>query len=102
MGNKATITTRKRDEITSIVAEIHGVSARYVQMVRNGERENEQILASVMDLLEGKNKLIESVKQLVPLDKKPEKRRKTTLGSIKKGFENGSNVPDNSTLRIDY
>lgn len=60
---------RKNREIASIIADIHKVSTRYVRMVINGEEENEKIFSSVMEYLEGKNLLIESIKQAVPFEK---------------------------------
>jgi len=59
--------SRKRDDLATIVADIHGVTADYVRKVRNGERENEEILATYMDILEGKTALIEAVKKTVPI-----------------------------------
>jgi hypothetical protein len=100
MGNKTRNKTRKRDEISVLVASIHGVSPRYVQMVRAGERENEAILTTVMDLLEGKNKLVDEVKKLVPFSEKCKKRAKTTLGSIRNDREKGADLPHNSQLSI--
>jgi len=57
---------RKNDNICKKVALMYGVSPRYVTMVRNGERNNEAILASIMDLKEGEKILLEEVKKLVP------------------------------------
>jgi hypothetical protein len=64
---------RKRDEIAKVVADIHGVSPRYVNMVRNGERENEEILATLVDYQQNKSKLIQTLKELVPLNPNPKK-----------------------------
>lgn len=48
------------------VAEMAGVSKRYVRMVIKGKRENEQVLRAYMELAEGENALLEAVKELVP------------------------------------
>ena len=44
------------------------VSPRYVRMVINGERENAQVMDVYMRLLEGENKLLAQVKELVPFE----------------------------------
>lgn len=62
-----------RDDTARIVAKIHGVSVRYVQMVRDGERENEEILATLVDYQTGKNKLIKHLEELVQITPNPEK-----------------------------
>lgn len=49
-------------------AEIVGVSERYVQLVLNAERQNEEVLLVFMELDEGENKLVQEVKKLVPLN----------------------------------
>lgn len=54
-------------------ARLYKVSTRYVYMVINGDRVNDDIFASYMDILQGSNKLLEEVKKLVPFtnDKNP-------------------------------
>jgi hypothetical protein len=89
MGSKARTKYKKRDELARIVAELHGVSQDYVQKIRRGERNNEEIMCTLMDLHEGKKKLIEEVKRLIPLDKKREKRPKTTLKDLRNGSKGG-------------
>lgn len=64
---------RKRDDVAQVVAKIHGVSPRYVNMVRDGERENEEILATAVEYTIGKNQLIKTLERLVPITPKPEK-----------------------------
>lgn len=54
------------DDTASLVAEMYGVSKRYVNMVIEGTRMNENILISYMQLKEGKNLLVEAVKKAVP------------------------------------
>lgn len=56
----------KRDDTAAIIAQIHGVSARYVRMVRAGDRKNEEILASLVDFQVGKRVLIQSIEKVVP------------------------------------
>jgi hypothetical protein len=70
---KTTIKTAKKDDTTSVVAEIHGVCHRLVQMVRKGERENEAILSTSIAYQQGKSKLIQALKEMVQLEPKPEK-----------------------------
>ena len=64
---------RRRDEITRIVAEMHGVSMRYVNMVRSGERTNLEIEASLVEFNEGFKVLKEHVESLIPIKPQPEK-----------------------------
>lgn len=71
--SKTIRSTKRRDETTRIVAEIHGVSMRYVNMVRNGERQNEEITATLVDYEQGKSNLIKHLEALVPLKPQPEK-----------------------------
>jgi hypothetical protein len=66
---KATDKIKWRDDTARIVAKIHGVSQRYVIMVRNGERENEEILQTLVDFEQGKSKLIQELIRMVPLTK---------------------------------
>lgn len=47
-------------------AEVTGVSPRFVNMVMNGERDNEVVVSVFMELQEGRNLLLQSVKKLVP------------------------------------
>ena len=58
---------KKPDEISQIVAKIHGVTPRYVRMVRSGEKNNPEILATIVEYLQGKNQLLERIKEMVPL-----------------------------------
>ena len=59
---------KKRDEVASIIAAIHGVSARYVRMVINGEKQNDQILIDYLNYNVGKNRLIDAIKKEVPFN----------------------------------
>ena len=63
-------TKQLRDDSARIVAELHGVSQRYVEMVRNGERDNDDILESLVEYRMGKTKLIKHIEKLIPLDRK--------------------------------
>lgn len=65
---KTTLYGNKRDDTAAIIARIHGVSARYVRMVAAGERNNDAILSSIIEMKQGKNELIEAVKKLVPFN----------------------------------
>lgn len=60
----------KRDAIGAATvirtAEITGVSERYVRYVLDGKRNNEEVLTVYMELMDGQNKLMQAVKQLVP------------------------------------
>lgn len=58
--------TRRRD-VATLVARIHGVSVRYVHYVINGERDNEKIMETYMEIIEQDNKLLEAVRRAVPL-----------------------------------
>jgi len=64
------IKPNKRDVIRAATvkdtAEVTGVSPRFVNMVMNGERDNEVVVSVFMELQEGRNLLLQSVKKLVP------------------------------------
>lgn len=62
-----------RDDTARIVAESHGVSQRYVRMVRSGERDNDDIMESLIEYKQGKNKLLKHLEKLVPITSKPKK-----------------------------
>jgi precorrin-6B methylase 2 len=49
-------------------AEITGFSERYVRYVIGGGRENETVMATYMELLEGSNELVKRVRELVPFN----------------------------------
>jgi len=70
---KTNYTGGQRDDTAKIIGKIHGVSADYVRKVMKGERENEDIMASVIDFRMGKTKLIKSIEQLVPIHSNSEK-----------------------------
>jgi hypothetical protein len=85
MGLKPRKKRRKPDWVSVDTAKIHQVTPRYVNEIRSGTKNNEQILTTVMDLIEGHeklvNKLIEEVKRVVPIqDKHPPKRKPGKLG----------------------
>ncbi len=54
--------------IVAKTAAIHGVSKRYVYMVIKGDREDDAVFTTYMDLLEGSNDLLNAVEQLVPFN----------------------------------
>lgn len=56
---------KKRSETATVIASISPFSTRYVQMVMNGDRENDQILMATILYEQEKNKLIRKVKDLV-------------------------------------
>ncbi len=55
----------KRRDVATIVADIHGVTDNYVRKVMRGERENEAIIATYMEIIEQDNLLIAAVKKAV-------------------------------------
>lgn len=69
MGNPAR-TRRKPDDIAQVVADITGVTPRYVNMVRDGDRNNELVETIAIEYHLGKNNLIKYLETLVPLDSK--------------------------------
>lgn len=64
---------KKRDDVATIVAKIHGVSPSYVRMVRNGVRKNDEILATLIDFRQSQKKLIEHLQKLIPVKANPKK-----------------------------
>ena len=58
----------KRRDVAALVADIHKVSARYVRYVIDGDRENEAIMATYMEIVEQDNLLLNAVRKAVPLD----------------------------------
>jgi hypothetical protein len=64
---KTSSTSIKRRDVATLVARIHGVSDNYVRKVLRGERENEAIFSTYMEIIEQDNLLIEAVRKAVPL-----------------------------------
>ncbi len=68
MGKKM-IVQEAYDKLKSIICEKlatkHGVTSRYIRMVADGDRENEQIFS---DFMAAKEKLRDAVEQLVPFN----------------------------------
>ena len=63
--------TKREAEVATRVertADITGVSKRYVRLVLNGERRNDQVLSIYMQLQEGETLLLQAVKELVPFN----------------------------------
>ena len=56
----------RRRDVPALVAEIHGVTADHVRKVVRGDRENEQILATYMQIVENDNMLLKAAKDIVP------------------------------------
>jgi hypothetical protein len=71
--NKETV-LRRRD-VPALVAEIHGVTADHVRKVIRGERGNEEILATYMQIIKNDNLLLQAVKNVLPVqvNRNPEK-----------------------------
>ena len=59
---------RKHDDTAEIIADIWGVKSDYIRKIRNGDRDNDEILCSITDYLEGKSKLIEEIKARIPVE----------------------------------
>ena len=60
-------TVLRRRDVATLVAGIHGVTADHVRKVIRGDRENNQILATYMQIIENDNLLLQAVKNIVPL-----------------------------------
>jgi hypothetical protein len=56
----------RRRDVAALVAEIHGVTADHVRKVVRGDRENGQILATWMHIIESDNMLLNAAKEVVP------------------------------------
>lgn len=79
MGKTST-RVKRGDDIARIVADIHGVSVSYVQKIRAGERENDDIMETLVEYTQGKkalirklyekNKLIKHIESLIPIEPK--------------------------------
>jgi len=67
---KSPLNKRKRDvrraAIVVDTAEVVGVSRSEVQKVLRGDRNNDTVIAVYMEIHEGKNRLLEEVKKLLP------------------------------------
>lgn len=61
---------KKRTETAAVIADLAGTSPRYVNMVMNGERENQDILDATIIYEEGKQRLLALVNELVPFPTK--------------------------------
>ena len=62
--------TKKRDvhkaSLVKKTADICGVSESYVYKILDCDRDNENVMATYMTLMQGENQLLEEVKKLVP------------------------------------
>jgi len=65
--DKTSTKRRSPDDIAQVVADITGVTPRYVNMVRDGDRSNELVEMIVVEYHLGKNNLIKYLETLVPL-----------------------------------
>jgi hypothetical protein len=59
---------KKYSETACIIAGIAKVTPAYVRMVMNGDKDNPKILDATIIYEEGKNELIQRVKELVPFE----------------------------------
>lgn len=55
-----------RKDVARLVAQVHGVSPRYVRMVISGDRQNEAILETYMEIVEQDNILLQKVSTAIP------------------------------------
>ncbi|NOS92486.1 MAG: hypothetical protein HOP30_11225 [Cyclobacteriaceae bacterium] len=67
---KTIAVAKKKDSVAQKVADITGYSYEYVRLVRNGQRNNEEIMATLVDYELGESKLVKHLEQLIPLDAK--------------------------------
>lgn len=65
---KQQLDRKKPEEIVQLLADKHGVTKRYVQMVIQGDRKNEEILADYLTYKESHNLLLAAVLKAVPFD----------------------------------
>ena len=56
----------------ALVAEIHGVTADHVRKVVRGDRENQEILATYMQIIKNDNLLLQAVKNVIPEKTNPD------------------------------
>ena len=61
-------TVMRRRDVAKLVAGIHGVTADHVRKVIRGDRENVQILATYMQIIEKDNLLLQAAKSRVPFN----------------------------------
>lgn len=58
-------TLLRRRDVAKLVAGIHGVTADHVRKVIRGDRENDQILATYLQIIENDNLLLQAAKKIV-------------------------------------
>lgn len=63
-----TLIRKKRSETAKVIASISPYSIRHVQMVMQGERNNDLILEASILYEQGKSELIQKIKELVPFN----------------------------------
>lgn len=59
-----------RDDTARIIAKMYGVTPDYVRKVAKGERNNDEIMASLVDYGYRKNKLIKAIESMIPISAK--------------------------------
>ncbi|WP_205513526.1 hypothetical protein [Longitalea arenae] len=64
-------TVLRRRDVAALVAEIHGVTADHVRKVIRGDRDNVQIMATYMHIIENDNLLLRAAKNIVPFTTDP-------------------------------
>lgn len=64
-SNKTNIKDNQKSFLVKKVAEIHKVTPRYVNYIISGERRNDEIFLTYLDVRDGTNALIEEVKKLI-------------------------------------
>lgn len=73
-SNKTIVRDSEKSFIVKKVADLHKVTPRYVNYILDGERTNDEILMTYMELQEGINSLVEenelllAVKKLIPFN----------------------------------
>jgi hypothetical protein len=60
----------RKDHIASKAADITGYTYDYCRRIRNGERENDQIMDVMIQLQIGESKLITEIQRICPIDRK--------------------------------
>lgn len=70
---KTTNNDLKLNDTVRVVAHIHGVTPRYVRMVRNLDRDDDEVTDTMIVFEQKVSKLIQELKRRVPLTTNPAK-----------------------------
>lgn len=65
--SKQTSKRKIAEEVVRVLADKHGVTERFVQMVISGEKKNEDILTDYLFYKQEHNLLLQEVKKVVPI-----------------------------------